>query len=175
MKIIFVCTGNTCRSPMAEGIMRKLAPEIQVSSRGIMVYQGARTARPTVKLLEERMGIELDQYARQIRDTDCQETDYILTMTQAQADFIRNLGNCSCVYTLTEFAGVSGEVPDPYGGTFAEYERTFDHLEDLISRVIQRMRDGDLPDGSCSPTWDEEPPVAGDGLPPRDLDEPSDP
>ncbi len=149
MKIVFVCTGNTCRSPMAEGIMRKLAPDIQVSSRGIMVCQGTRTARHTVKILKDRLDIELDQYSRQIRDTDCRESDLILTMTRPQADFIRNLGNCTCVYTLTEFAGADGEVPDPYGGSFADYERTFDHLAELIRKVIRRLEEGDLPDQDC--------------------------
>lgn len=159
MKIIFVCSGNTCRSPMAEGILRKLAPEIQVSSRGIMVYQGNRTARHTVRLLKERLDIDLDKYARQIRDTDCRETDYIITMTQSQADFIRNLGNCGCVYTLTEFAGVAGDVPDPYGGTLEDYERTYDCLEELIAKAVRRLEEGNPPDGTGRILWDEESPV----------------
>ena len=140
MKIIFVCTGNTCRSPMAEGIVKALAPEIEVESRGIFVTPGMTTHVFTKKLLAEKLGIRLDHPARQMSDGDCLAADLVLTMTQAQADFIRNHGDCTEVYTLPDFAEEGGEVPDPYGGPFAIYEKTFADLTHLIKKTLEKIR-----------------------------------
>lgn len=140
MKIIFVCTGNTCRSPMAEGILKNLAPDLMVESRGIFVSPGTTTSGLTKKLLKERLDLELDHPARQISDEDCQSSDLILTMTQAQADFIRNLGECTQVYTLPEFIQEAGDIPDPFGGPPAAYERTYDVLMRLIKRALEKIR-----------------------------------
>lgn len=140
MKIIFVCTGNTCRSPMAEGIVKALAPDIEVESRGIFVTPGMTTHVFTKKLLNEKLGIELDHPARQMSDGDCLSADLVLTMTQAQADFIRNHGACTEVYTLPDFAEDGGEVPDPYGGPLTVYEKTYDDLTRLIIKTLEKIR-----------------------------------
>ena len=54
MNIIFVCTGNTCRSPMAEGILKHLAPDFIVESRGIQIFPGSETNPYTQKLLKDK-------------------------------------------------------------------------------------------------------------------------
>lgn len=139
MKIIFVCTGNTCRSPMAEGILKVRAPHLTVESRGVMAQPGDRTAWQTRRVLKQRLDLDLDQWARQITDGDCREADYVLTMTRMQADFIRNLGQCARVWSLADFAGDTGDVPDPFGGALSDYEETFQRLEELIQKIIPRL------------------------------------
>ena len=141
MKIIFVCTGNTCRSPMAEGILRVKAPSLNVQSRGIFVSPGTRTHGHTKRLLKEKLGLDLDHPAVQISDEDCLEADLILTMTRAQADFIRNLGECANVYSLPEFAGEPGDVPDPFGGPESAYRRTFAVLDRLIRLALDKIQE----------------------------------
>lgn len=140
MKVIFVCTGNTCRSPMAEGILRHLAPDIDVESRGIFAVPGTRTSEQTRLLLNQRLGLDLDHMARQLADEDCAQADLVLTMTRAQADFVRNLTDCAQVLTLNEFAGSPAEVADPYGQSGEAYEATFSQLMDLITAALARIR-----------------------------------
>lgn len=140
MKIIFVCTGNTCRSPMAEGILRSLAPEIEVESRGIFTVPGASTHIHTRKILKEKLGVEVDHPALALSEQDCLKADLVLTMTQSQADFVRNLTGCIRVHPLAQYAGEAAEVPDPYGGPRTEYEKTFSHLMRLIRLALERMR-----------------------------------
>lgn len=140
MNIIFVCTGNTCRSPMAQGILQRLAPEWGVISRGIFVDPGSRTHPNTTRLLKEQLDIDLSEPARQLTDEDCQWADLVLTMTRSQADFVRNFTSCARVLPLGEFAGEFGEIPDPFGQSLPAYEETFDQLTRLIIRAAQRLR-----------------------------------
>ena len=65
----------------------------------------------------------------------------MLTMTRAQADFVRNLTCCSAVYSLSEFAEAASDVADPYGQPKAAYESTFDQLKELIGLALQKIRD----------------------------------
>lgn len=140
MKIIFVCMGNTCRSPMAEGILKSMGEDLQVESRGIHIIPGTRTNIYTQTLLKERLKIDLNRPAIQLTEEDCRSTDLMLTMTRAQADFVRNLTGCSDVYSLSEFADATGDVADPYGQSKAAYEATFDQLKELIGLALQNIR-----------------------------------
>lgn len=140
MNIIFVCTGNTCRSPMAQGILQRLVPEWNVTSRGIFVDPGSRTHPNTTRLLKDQLDLELAEAARQLTEEDCQWADLVLTMTRSQADFVRNLTGCARVAPLAEFAGEFGEIPDPFGQSLPAYEETFDLLTRLINRAVQRLR-----------------------------------
>ncbi|MFZ2257520.1 MAG: low molecular weight protein arginine phosphatase [Clostridiaceae bacterium] len=145
MKIIFVCTGNTCRSPMAEGIVKALAPDIEVESRGIFITPGMNTNKFTQQILNEKLAVVLDHPAREISDQDCLNADLVLTMTQSQADFIRNLGECTQVYTLTDFAEEEGDVPDPFGSPLSVYERTYESLIRLINKTLKKIREDEWP------------------------------
>lgn len=139
MKIIFVCTGNTCRSPMAEGILKQMAPDFSVESRGIQTILGSETNPYTQYLLKEKLGIELNHKAIQLSEVDCINSDLIFTMTRAQADFIRNFTACTKVYPLNEYVEDLNEVADPFGQSLAVYEKTFDQLKDLIERALEKI------------------------------------
>ncbi|MBI5975527.1 low molecular weight protein arginine phosphatase [Staphylococcus canis] len=138
MKITFVCTGNTCRSPMAEGIARALLPEHEIASRGITSIAGDPIAKHTKTLLEAD-GYPVKSTADILKSEDL-EADLILTMTHDHAELIRLLyGAHENVMTLTEFVGEAGDVKDPFGSNFEVYEATYNELKALIHMLKSKI------------------------------------
>src|SRR5690554_6769311 len=111
MNILFVCTGNTCRSSMAEGILKKYLKEnsienIYVSSAGISAFQGQKANEKAENVLRKK-GIDISSHkSRQLTEEILKDSDLILTMTNAHKNIILqaipNISNK--VYTLKEYA-----------------------------------------------------------------------
>ena len=125
MRIVFVCTGNTCRSPMAKCIARAFLAEnnkdwVEVESRGLAAEVGA-PASEYAQLAMERMGLDLSHHrARQLTREDVESADLIVTMTEAHKAALWPLRQKGLV-TLKELAGERGDISDPYGGSLEQY------------------------------------------------------
>ena len=130
MKILLVCTGNTCRSPMAGVILQQLAERdeltaaVSVSSAGIAAPIGSPASRAARDAMLRR-GLALTYHeAKQISFTDLIENDLVLTMTESQKEILvagmPEIGGK--VFGLAAFIGEKGDVVDPYGGGAQEYE-----------------------------------------------------
>ncbi|KIX91348.1 protein tyrosine phosphatase [Staphylococcus microti] len=138
MKIIFVCTGNTCRSPMAEGIAKSYLPQHEIVSRGIMAQAGAPIATHTRHLLETHEH-PVPESATPFTDEDAQ-ADLILTMTSAHAQHIRMMyGETTPVATLSDYVGEKMEVSDPFGGSYEVYEATFQQLTRFVQQLQRKL------------------------------------
>ncbi|REH90800.1 low molecular weight phosphatase family protein [Staphylococcus felis] len=138
MRIIFVCTGNTCRSPMAEGIAKSVMPEHDIASRGIMAHQQQPLAQNTQRLLRQN-GYPQKEHSEHLTEKDV-NADIILTMTPDHTHLIRSIyGNDVNVQTLTSFVGSNGYVKDPFGGSIAVYEETFKQLKDLVLKLKDQI------------------------------------
>ena len=145
-RILFVCAGNICRSPMAHGIFLKLLRErgleaaFEVDSAGTGGWhEGEGADRRTVHVLEHH-GAGFKHVARQVRPGDA-GFDLILA---ADRDNLWNLGR-----SLPDARGKASlvlgndEVPDPYYGTLADFERVYAMLEPALRRLLAALAGDD--------------------------------
>ncbi|MGB9804694.1 MAG: low molecular weight protein arginine phosphatase [Desulfofundulus sp.] len=147
MKIMFVCTGNTCRSSMAEALARDMVArrglqgEIEVFSAGIAALPGSEASPQAVEVMEE-MGLDLRSHrATLLTRRDLEEADLVLTMTESHKRLIREQAPdlAGKIFTLSEYAGRGGDIPDPFGGPVDVYRQCAGELRYLISLALDRL------------------------------------
>lgn len=138
--ILFVCTGNTCRSPMAETIFKSLDPDTQVRSRGLVVLF-PEPVNPKAEMVLGNHNLALGNHVtHQLKVTDIEEGTLILTMTEAQKERVeKNFAVTDNLFTLKEFVGEIGDVTDPYGGTLMDYEDCYVELVRLIKKLVYKL------------------------------------
>lgn len=144
MKILFVCTGNTCRSPMAAAFMNKIASEndleVEADSAGVFATEPEPASENAVAAMRE-YGIDLSEHrSKQLTNELINEADLILTMTQAHKMLIEQLAEGK-LYTLLEYAGGSGDISDPYGGDEEEYKAAAQEIYDALCDAAERISD----------------------------------
>ncbi len=142
MNILFVCTGNTCRSPMAAAIMDKIAVEndldVFIESAGIFAHEGEGASENAVAALR-KMNIDLTGHRTQpITEDLIKSCDLILTMTEGHKKLLEPLAGDK-VHTLLEYVGSEGDISDPYGGDLEEYEETAREIYDALVDVAEKL------------------------------------
>lgn len=147
MEIVFVCTGNTCRSPMAEGFLREKLKEkgqndVRVSSAGIATVDGLPAAENAVAAMKD-YGIDISLHKSRVANEKilC-SASLILTMSTAHKDTIRALPKYKDknIFTLKEYLGVDDhDVKDPFGMSLEIYKKTAGEINDLIIKLIEKI------------------------------------
>lgn len=137
MQILFVCTGNTCRSPMAEGIMKKILKNshenIFCKSAGLSTLNGLAVSSHSVKVCDE-IGVDISQHTSQsIGNVDLDLFDYVVTFTDAHASVLEDLGvDIDKIYTLDN-------IQDPFGMDIETYRKCRDDIKLGLEKFYKEM------------------------------------
>ncbi|GEL77261.1 low molecular weight protein arginine phosphatase [Tenuibacillus multivorans] len=142
-RILFVCTGNTCRSPMAEAMLKHKREDLEVQSAGIMAGHGQAANAKAVEALAEK-GIPCDHMSQPITDELVEWADVVLTMTShhklnLEMDYPTYKEK---VFTLKEYTrqetdeDLNPDIADPIGLSNDTYKQTLEEIEIYINRLI---------------------------------------
>lgn len=155
-RLLFVCMGNICRSPAAEGIMRKrvadagLDAAVEIDSAGTGGWHEGEPADARMRKHGLRRGYSFDSIARQVQTRDFRDFDLILIMDQQNLRDIRPFAPdaeaMKKVRLFTDFAEDRREtaVPDPYYGGDQGFEHVLDILENGCDHLLSKLEDGTL-------------------------------
>ena len=148
-RILFICLGNICRSPMAETIMQQIvekqgqAQDFEIDSAGLISYHEGEQADPRMRSHAGRHGYRITHLSRPIRTSDFRHFDLIIGMDDANIDCLRRLSpdleTDAKIHQISEFfVNVQADhVPDPYYGGSQGFERVIEMLEDACQGLYQ--------------------------------------
>jgi protein-tyrosine phosphatase len=150
-KVIFVCLGNICRSPTAEGIMQHLVNErglgayIEIASAGTAAYHEGEPANSKSRMVAEKNGVKLMSTAQRLHDDDLNYYDLILAMDNSNKKDITQISTAASnkdkihLFRLfdPEASSANAEVPDPYYGGL----KGFDDVFELVYRSCETLLD----------------------------------
>ncbi len=140
MRIMFVCTGNTCRSPMAEIILKsklKLAgiKNVRVSSAGLCANEGEKISKNSSLALKQ-MGLKSYSFkSKQLTPVSLLKSDLVLCMT---SEHKRAISSFPGVYSVSEYTGLK-DISDPYGQDLSVYIKTSHEIEDVCNEILNKI------------------------------------
>lgn len=139
MNVIFICTGNTCRSPMAAGIFRKIVQEknlknMEILSAGIAADNVSSATQNAIDACE-KIGVSLKKHvSKSIFDINLHKIDKFVVMTSSHRDFLISLG----VQNEKIFA-LGNQILDPFGGTLEVYENCRNQIYKALCELVENL------------------------------------
>lgn len=156
MRILFVCTGNTCRSPMAQFYFNaktmKCHENDYANSAGISAFNGQSASYEAVTVMNELYDIDLSEHQSKLVSSNMiEESDLVLTMTNAHKVILKEEfpGFSDKIFTLAEYVqtisdnersnGNIREIPDPYGQGESKYKETAKKIAEHLDMIIEHI------------------------------------
>lgn len=153
IRLLFVCLGNICRSPAAEGIMASIVEKnglqdvIEVDSAGTSGWHEGELPDERMRSHGERRSYDFNSPARKFRRSDFDDFDYILVMDRQNFATVRSMaegrGQTDKIHMMTEFSRqypYHEYIPDPYYGDASGFELVLDLLEDACEGLLQTIK-----------------------------------
>jgi len=149
VRVLFVCSGNICRSPLAEAIFRKQAADaghggaFEVDSAGTHAYHEGEPADPRARRVGRRHGVDVTSIAREVDERDFERFDLILAMDRGHLRQLR--ARCpealrGRIRLMRDFGDPrGGDVPDPYYAGEAAFEEVYDLLEGCCQGLLREL------------------------------------
>ena len=146
MNLLFVCSGNTCRSALAEALAHKIAArrgiqDVEVSSAGTTAWDNAPATDEALLVGMER-GLDLTGHrARKLTPAIVSEADLIFVMTPGHLEPVKQMGGRGKAHVIDEYASGATDqgISDPYGGDLETYRQTADMLEEELEKLFDRL------------------------------------
>lgn len=143
IRLLFICTGNTCRSPMAETLARSIfGAGFLLSSAGLQAWEGQPASWQAIEVLKQK-GLDLSRHqARRVNETLLQEADWIVPMTGAQEEYLQ-----TCfpefrpkIKKISSWMGKEEDIIDPFGQSVDHYRQCAEKLYDMLQTVYEQVK-----------------------------------
>lgn len=152
IRLLFVCLGNICRSPAAEGIMARIIEKndlqdvIEVDSAGTSGWHEGEFPDPRMRVYGEKRGYDFSSRARKFKSSDFEAFDDIIVMDENNYANVKSMAltqeDVDKIHLMTDFSVLFPQydyIPDPYYGGSSGFELVLDLLEDACEGLLQRI------------------------------------